>query len=73
MASTSATQPITTILCDEDDIDFMFQFEIQLGSQEASNVDINGTWEILVQKLVANKNLWSPSHQTLAWCTSEQL
>jgi hypothetical protein len=60
MASTSATQPITTILCDEDDIDF--QFEIELGSHEASNVDINATWEILVPKLVANKNLWFSSH-----------
>jgi hypothetical protein len=62
MASTSARQPITTISCDEDDINFMFQFEIELGSQEASNVDINATWEILVPKLVVNKNLWFPSH-----------
>lgn len=69
MASTSATQPITTILCDEDDIDFMFQFEIQLGSQEASNVDINATWEIFIPKLVANINLWSPSHQTSTYWT----
>jgi hypothetical protein len=45
---TSATYPVTiisnatvftivTISCDEeDDIDFMFQFEIEFGSQEAS-------------------------------------
>jgi hypothetical protein len=65
MAFTSATQLLTIISCDEDDIDFMFQFKIeQLGSQEASNVDINATWEILIPKLVANINLWSPSHQT---------
>ncbi len=57
MASTSATQPITTISCDEDDIDFMFQSEIELGSQEASYVDIDATWEILIPKLVANKKV----------------
>jgi len=57
MASTSATQPITTVSYDEGDIDFMFQFEIELGSQEASNVDIDVTWEIFIPKLVANRNL----------------
>jgi len=64
MASTSATQPIITVSYDEDDIDFMSQFEIELGSQEASNVGIDATWEIFIPKLVANRNLWSPSHQT---------
>jgi hypothetical protein len=67
MASTSATQPITTVSYDEDDIDFMFQFEIELGSQEASNVDIDATWEILIPKSVANRNLWSLGHRTLAY------
>jgi hypothetical protein len=62
MASITATQLIKTISCDEDDIDFMFQSEIELGSQEASNVDIDATWEILIPKLVANINPWSPSH-----------
>jgi hypothetical protein len=64
MASISATQPITIVSYDEDDIDFMFQFEIELGSQEASNVDIDANWEIFIPKLVADRNLWSPSHQT---------
>ncbi len=40
----------------------MFQFEIQLGSQEAANVDIDATWEIVIPKLVVDKNLWSPNH-----------
>jgi hypothetical protein len=62
MASTNATQPITTVSCDEDDIDFMFQSKIELGTQEASSVDIDATWEIFIPKLVANRNLWSPSH-----------
>ncbi len=62
MASTSATQPIKTLSYDEDDIDFMSQPKIKLGSQEASNVDKDATWEILIPKLVANRNLWSPSH-----------
>jgi hypothetical protein len=76
IASTSATKlivvvfnaivPTTTIVpCDEeDDIDFVFQFEIMLGSQEASNVDLDATWETLLLKLVANQSLWSPCHQS---------
>ncbi len=66
MASTSATQPIvvisnatifttTTTSCDEkDDLDFMSQFEIELGRQEASNVDLDVIEETLLPKLVAN-------------------
>jgi hypothetical protein len=69
MASISATQPITIVSYDEDDIDFMSQFEIELGSQEASNVDIHATWEILIPKLVVDRNLWSPSHQTSTYWT----
>jgi hypothetical protein len=61
MACTSATQLITIVSCDND-IDFMFQFEIELGSQEATNVDIDATWEIVIPKLVVDKNLWSPNH-----------
>jgi len=61
MACTSAKQPITIVSCDND-IDFMFQSKIELGSQEASNVDIDATWEILIPKLVVDKNLWSPNH-----------
>ncbi len=59
----------------------MSQFKIKLGSQEASNVDINATWKTLAPKLAANKNLWSPNHQTLAyriffgewWCPNKNL
>jgi hypothetical protein len=74
MASTSATQPITTMSCDEDDIDLMFQSKIELGSPKASNVDLDVTWEILIPKLVANKNLWSTNHQTLTyWVVNESV
>jgi hypothetical protein len=72
MASTNATQPITIISCDEDDIDLMFQSKIELGTPKASNVDIDATWEILIPKLVANRNLWSTNHQTLTyWVVNE--
>jgi hypothetical protein len=51
----NVTQPIATISCDEeDDINFMYQFEVEFGSQEASNVDLNIAWEILISKLLAN-------------------
>ncbi len=36
MSSTSATQLITIVSCDENDIDFMSQSKIELGSQETS-------------------------------------
>jgi hypothetical protein len=66
MASTSATQLVaivsnaiilatTTIPCDEDnDIDFVSQFETELGTQKASKVDLGATWETLFPKLMAN-------------------
>jgi hypothetical protein len=32
----------------------MCQFEVELGSHEVSNVDLNATWEILTPKVLAN-------------------
>ncbi len=60
----NATQLITTtISCDEEnDIDFMSQFAIELRSQDKSNVDLDATCESLLLKSVANQNLWFPSH-----------
>lgn len=64
MASMSATQPITNISCGEkDDIDFMSQFEIELGSQEASNIEIDANLEILAPKMLTNQKVWSPNQQ----------
>jgi hypothetical protein len=48
----------------------VFQSEIKLGSQEASNVDLDGTWETLLLKLVANRSLWSPSHRSSTYWAS---
>jgi hypothetical protein len=62
MTSTSVTQPITIVLCDEDDTDLIFQSKIELKSPKALNIDLDATWEILIPKLVANKNLWSINH-----------
>jgi hypothetical protein len=42
----------------------MSQPKIKLELQEASNVERDVTWEILIPKLVANRDLWSPSHRT---------
>jgi hypothetical protein len=62
----NATQLVTTIVsCDEEnDIDFMSQPEIELRSQDTSNVGLYATCESLLPKLVANQNLWSPSHRS---------
>jgi hypothetical protein len=67
MASINATQPIILVSWNEDGIDLIFQSKIELGSPKASNVDIYVIWEILIPKLVANKNLWSTNHQTLTY------
>jgi hypothetical protein len=51
----NVTQPITTISCDEkNEINLMYRFEFEFGSQKASNVDLDITWEILISKLLAN-------------------
>ncbi len=65
LASMSATQPTTNISCgEEDDIDFMSQFEIELGSQEASNIEIDANLEILAPKMLTNQKVWSPNQQS---------
>lgn len=62
MASTNATKPTTTISCDEkDNIDFMFQFEVE--SHEASNyVEIDVVWDIIILKLLDNQSVWFLNH-----------
>ncbi len=60
MASTNATKPTITISCDEkNDIDFMFQFKVELESHEASNyVEID-------LKLLDNQSVWFTNHRSL--------
>ncbi len=54
MAFMNATQHVTTIWWHEkDDNNFMSQFEVELGSHEVSNVDLDATWEILTPKVLA--------------------
>jgi hypothetical protein len=67
MASTNATKPTTTISCDEtDDIDFMFQFEVEFESHEESNyVEIDVVWDIITLKLLDNQSVWFPNHCSL--------
>ncbi len=36
----------------------MSQFEVDLESHEASNVDIDVVWEIIIPKLLPNRNVW---------------
>jgi hypothetical protein len=51
MAFMNAKKHVTTIWCHEkDDINFMCQVEVELGSHEVSNVDLDATWEIWLQK-----------------------
>ncbi len=67
MASTNATKPTTTISCHEkDDIDFMFQSEVELELHEASNyVKINVVWDVITLKLLDNQSVWFPNHRSL--------
>jgi hypothetical protein len=55
MVFMNVPQHVTTIWCHEkDDIDFMCHFEVELGSHEVSNVDLDATWEILTLKILVN-------------------
>jgi hypothetical protein len=54
LASTNATHLVTTTSCDEKiDIHFMSQSKLKFRSWEASNVDLNITWETFYPKLLA--------------------
>jgi hypothetical protein len=52
MACTSATQLIT--ICDEEDIMFSFQIDIDIGLEATSNVEVDKTWGIFTLKLLTN-------------------
>jgi hypothetical protein len=67
MASTNATKPTTTISCDEkDDIDFMFQSEVELEPHEASNyVEIDVVWDVITLKLLDNQSVRFHNHRSL--------
>jgi len=45
------------------------QFKVEFGSEEASNVDLNATWEILSLKLLTNQSACSHSYQSLTYWT----
>jgi hypothetical protein len=54
ITSTNATHLVATISYDEKiDIDLMCQSKFKFGSWEASNVDLNITWETFNPKLLA--------------------
>jgi hypothetical protein len=56
MTSTSATQPLTNEVEDEDDIEFIFDIKA-IGSQVASNLDLNATWALLTPQFLVMVNV----------------
>jgi hypothetical protein len=52
VAPTSATQLIT--ICDEKDIMFSFQNEVEIRLKATSNVEIYEAWENLTPKMLVN-------------------
>jgi hypothetical protein len=59
MTSISAIQPLAYEVDDEDDIKFIFETEA-IGSQVASNFDLDATWALLIPQFLVNWSMWYP-------------
>jgi hypothetical protein len=59
MTLISATQPLAYEVDNEDDIEFIFEIEA-IGSQVASNFDLDATWALLTPQFLINQSMWYP-------------
>jgi hypothetical protein len=59
ITSTSAIQPLANEVEDEDDIEFVFEIEA-IGSQVASNLDLDATWALFIPQFLVNQSMWYP-------------
>jgi hypothetical protein len=46
----------------EKDNEFASQTQINNGSQEAYNLQVDASWELFTQQLLANQDMWYPFH-----------
>jgi hypothetical protein len=59
MTLTSAIQPLTYEVEDEDDTEFLSKIE-EIGSQVASNLDLDATWALFTPQFLVNRSMWYP-------------
>jgi hypothetical protein len=68
MTSISAIHPLANEVEDEDDIEFISKIEA-IGSQLASNLDLNATWALLTPQFFVNRSMWYPFRTMSNYCT----
>jgi hypothetical protein len=59
MTSISATQSFTNKVENEDDIEFVSKIKA-IGSQVASNLDLDATWALFIPQFLVNQSMWYP-------------
>jgi len=59
MTSISAIHSLVDEVEDEDDIEFISEIEV-IGSQVASNFDLDATWALLTPQFLVNQSMWYP-------------
>jgi hypothetical protein len=65
MESTTSTPlfiNINSLFNIEENNEFASQTQINNGSQEASNLQVDVSWEHFTQQLLANRDIWYPFH-----------
>jgi hypothetical protein len=65
MESTTSTPlfiNINSLFNIEKDNEFASQTQINNGSQEAYNLQVDASWELFTQQLLANQDMWYPFH-----------
>jgi hypothetical protein len=61
MELTTSIPPLSnlnSLLNIEEDNEFASQTQINNGLQEASNLQVDASWELLTQQLLANRDMW---------------
>jgi hypothetical protein len=59
MTLINAIQPLVDEVEDEDDIEFIFDIKA-IGSQVASNLDLDATWGPSTPQFLVNRSMWYP-------------
>ncbi len=65
MESTTSTPlfiNINSLFNIEENNEFASQIQINNGLQEASNLQVDVSWELLTQQLLTNQDMWYPFH-----------
>jgi len=67
MTSINAIHLLVNEIEDEDEIEFISKIEV-IGSQVASNLDLNATWALLTPQFLVNRSIWYPFYSVSNYC-----